>query len=350
MSLIFLGDIAYPYNNAVDIKKLQHLFAGKIAIANLEGPIIDDLQHIKVYDSHKYNLYSDTAVFDIFKALNIRAVSVANNHFCDFKEQGNNTIKLLAETDVDYFGTKSKQWSYVKDKDTTYALYGAYTYPTGGNRRRPLLNLFDAKAIVDEVKALRNKNKEVVIIIFIHWGYELAFYPQPADREWAHAIIDAGANAVIGHHPHVIQPIEPYKDSVIAYSLGNFLLPQVMYLDKNLQYKSDKVLEELILEINFDQKLTFVPYKVCYRLKEGDLIQEEVDKSTFSAPFEGFSNTDYLEWFKHNVEQNRYPIYHTYKNRAKIKLNNAYIKALKTVRKTLMITGLHNPIKKGTEE
>jgi poly-gamma-glutamate synthesis protein (capsule biosynthesis protein) len=57
----------------------------------------------------------------------------------------------------------------------------------------------------------------------LHWGEEKADTPDRDQREFAHAVIDAGADVIIGHHPHVLQGIERYKSGVIVYSLGNFL-------------------------------------------------------------------------------------------------------------------------------
>ena len=84
----------------------------------------------------------------------------------------------------------------------------------------------------------------------MHWGYELAKYPQPADREWARQAIDVGVDLVIGHHPHVVQGIERYQAGTIAYSLGNFLLPQVGYRGRTLRYKSAAVCEQLMLDVS----------------------------------------------------------------------------------------------------
>lgn len=62
-----------------------------------------------------------------------------------------------------------------------------------------------------------------VKIVCIHWGDEYAEYPSPAQIDLAHRFVDCGVQAVLGHHPHVIQGVEKYKDSIIAYSLGNFV-------------------------------------------------------------------------------------------------------------------------------
>jgi poly-gamma-glutamate synthesis protein (capsule biosynthesis protein) len=63
------------------------------------------------------------------------------------------------------------------------------------------------------------------VFVVLHWGYEYTDVPARWQIDVAHALVDAGADAVIGHHPHVLQAIERYKHGVIAYSLGNFVFP-----------------------------------------------------------------------------------------------------------------------------
>jgi poly-gamma-glutamate synthesis protein (capsule biosynthesis protein) len=62
-----------------------------------------------------------------------------------------------------------------------------------------------------------------LLIVAVHWGDEYAEQPSIYQRRTAQALVDAGANLVVGHHPHVLQAIEGHGGGVIAYSLGNFL-------------------------------------------------------------------------------------------------------------------------------
>ena len=70
-----------------------------------------------------------------------------------------------------------------------------------------------------------------VIVVSIHAGIEGITRPSPRQREIAHAAVDAGADLVIGHHPHVVQPVEHYRGKAVFYSLGNFVFnPSPSYL------------------------------------------------------------------------------------------------------------------------
>jgi poly-gamma-glutamate synthesis protein (capsule biosynthesis protein) len=87
----------------------------------------------------------------------------------------------------------------------------------------------DEAGVIEAVKAARAQCD--LLVISIHWGIEYAPAPRPEDVEVAHKMLDAGASVIVGHHPHVLQPVETYttvdgRNTVIFYSLGNFLSNQ----------------------------------------------------------------------------------------------------------------------------
>jgi poly-gamma-glutamate synthesis protein (capsule biosynthesis protein) len=91
-----------------------------------------------------------------------------------------------------------------------------------------------------------------LLVVSIHWGIEYAPAPRPEDVETAHKMLDAGASVIVGHHPHVLQPVETYKtqdgrDTVIFYSLGNFLSNQSRsYVDGLMPDKDGEPRDEMI--------------------------------------------------------------------------------------------------------
>jgi poly-gamma-glutamate synthesis protein (capsule biosynthesis protein) len=98
-------------------------------------------------------------------------------------------------------------------------------------------NRDDLDALMSSI--VQAKTDTDVVVLSIHWG--IHFVPTViADyqREIAHAAIDAGADVIIGHHPHILKAIETYKDKVIFYSLGNFALDPPTAFDKDLRSKS----------------------------------------------------------------------------------------------------------------
>jgi poly-gamma-glutamate capsule biosynthesis protein CapA/YwtB (metallophosphatase superfamily) len=88
---------------------------------------------------------------------------------------------------------------------------------------------FDNDRLAGQIQSLRRQVHHV--LVSIHWGEERFLIPSPAQIEQAHAIIDAGASIVLGHHPHVLQGLEFYRGAPIIYSLGNFVADEVCFSD-----------------------------------------------------------------------------------------------------------------------
>jgi poly-gamma-glutamate synthesis protein (capsule biosynthesis protein) len=109
--------------------------------------------------------------------------------------------------------------------------------------------------------AIAKLPRDELIIVFVHWGQEDDPSPGPWERRAAHEWVDAGADLVIGHHPHVLQEIELYSGAVIAYSLGNFLFDSIM----------PKRRVGAILAVNYldadwcDAQITLVPTEIHTR-------------------------------------------------------------------------------------
>lgn len=93
----------------------------------------------------------------------------------------------------------------------------------------------DPAALISEVASQVRGGR--VVVVTLHWGREYQNFPSPDQKSLAHALIDAGATLIVGHHPHVVQPVETYGNGLIAYSLGNFLFDSWL-----LDCKKSKVL------------------------------------------------------------------------------------------------------------
>jgi poly-gamma-glutamate capsule biosynthesis protein CapA/YwtB (metallophosphatase superfamily) len=89
----------------------------------------------------------------------------------------------------------------------------------------PTVAAYDPERIAEEVRAARRQAD--MVVVSLHWGVEYTRQPQESQRRIAHALIDAGATLVLGHHPHTPQPVERYRQGLIAYSLGNFVFDPV---------------------------------------------------------------------------------------------------------------------------
>jgi hypothetical protein len=158
-------------------------------------------------------------------------LNLANNHANDFgptaRVRTEAIFDTLGITHVGPLGRIAVDTVRRGDSLTTVALVGFATYPYAYD----LLDIVRSAAVVDSIRGLAD-----IVVVTFHGGAEgaralhvpeaaesLAAEPRGDLRRWAHAVIDAGADAVIGHGPHVLRGIEFYGGKPIVYSLGNFL-------------------------------------------------------------------------------------------------------------------------------
>ncbi len=192
---------AYYFKNVHSI-----LSKDDVTIANLETTFTNS--NDKADKQFNFKTSSDYA-----KSLtlgSIEGVNISNNHIYDYKQKGFlDTKNALEEEKINYFGEGSKWSTKIKNQSFGFLGYRGWSLD---------------KSFLDKVKgdiALLKKINSVVIVNF-HWGAENAYYPVDAQKELAHFAIDNGADIILGHHPHVIEGIEQYRNRIIAYSLGNF--------------------------------------------------------------------------------------------------------------------------------
>lgn len=216
-------DPAAPFRDLAPVLK-----AADITFVNLESPF-----------SQTANRYDPGMVFraapEMIAALTaagIDVVSTANNHARDAFAAGIPfTLDWLKEHGIAAAGTgRTPQEAHrgaVIERNGVRFGFLAYTYDQR-NGNYPFdderVAVLDEKAMRADIAELR-KNAEVVIVS-MHAGLE--YFPRavPQQTQFARAAIDAGAALVVGHHPHVVQPVEAYRGGVIFYSLGNLLFDQ----------------------------------------------------------------------------------------------------------------------------
>jgi poly-gamma-glutamate capsule biosynthesis protein CapA/YwtB (metallophosphatase superfamily) len=227
------NDTRMPPNDGADLLKdvTPILSAADIAFGNLEGPMVDGGVSAKCGGSRgncfafrvptRYGKYLKDAGFDV--------MSVANNHAGDFGEAGRaSTMRVLDEQGIKYAGSLQAPTpiAYLDVKGHKVAVIGF-----GHNNGMPNVNDLDnARQLVTEAK----KKSDIVIVSF-HGGGEGTDHQHVANHSeiflgenrgnlpaFTHTVIDAGADLVLGHGPHVMRGMELYKDHLIVYSMGNF--------------------------------------------------------------------------------------------------------------------------------
>jgi hypothetical protein len=160
------------------------------------------------------------------------AVSLANNHTLDYGPEG--LLGCMAELDkvgVPYFGAgknlkRSRRPLVLEKKGRRVGLLGfnefyAEEYAAGDKRAGN--NPLEREALLADIERCRGTLGCDVVLPFLHWGEEMESQPRDDQRALAKECIEAGATAVIGAHPHVVQTIDVHRGKPIVYSLGNFV-------------------------------------------------------------------------------------------------------------------------------
>ncbi|MCY6355079.1 CapA family protein [Clostridium sp. ZS2-4] len=195
------SDYSYFFKNVYEIFKNDD-----ITTANLEGTFTNSTE--KANKQFTFKAPADYA--KILTSGNIEGVNLSNNHIYDYLDKGfKDTKKALEAVNIPYFG---EGYVWKKEiKGIKFAFLGYKGFYNNENLR---------KKLEDNIKALKSEN--YIVVINFHWGKEGSYYPTDSQKTIAHNAIDSGADLIIGHHPHVIEGIEKYKDRIICYSLGNF--------------------------------------------------------------------------------------------------------------------------------
>ena len=210
------------------LKVEPDLASAEVAIVNLEMAITE---RGEPYDKEFVFRAPGSAALTLAGA-GIDVVSLANNHILDYGSIGlADTISVLDEVGILRPGAGSNNAEayaprvMTLDNGVRVAFVSATAVVPGGfasTAERP--GVADAKwaipRVLAAVRAAAAGND--VVVVSVHWGIERETCPNEDQRKLAAELIEAGASLILGHHPHVLQPIETFDRSVIAYSLGNF--------------------------------------------------------------------------------------------------------------------------------
>jgi len=236
------NDINYPFLKIHDYLKSADLVFGNLETPITQGSEIPDFEMI---------FRSNPGTEQALKQAGFSILSLANNHTPNFGEKGlKDTFNFIENAGIKYVGAgqngqEAYQPVYIEKKGIKFAFLAyndadvvpAY-YEASANRAGTAFMRIDKMTeAVNEAK-----QKADFVIISMHAGIEYAGKPNNSQANFAHAAIDAGADLVIGHHPHVLQTLEKYKGKYIFYSLGNFVFDQP---------QSKETKEDLAIKIYF---------------------------------------------------------------------------------------------------
>lgn len=202
----------------------SHLLNGDIVCGNLEGIISPKCNY---ETGIKYAIFwgePDSAA--AIRDAGFNCLFLANNHTAQHgKDALDRTCALLDKNNIKWTGynpSSSEESTAVNFniRGNRVALL-SYCDTQQYNLNTPTLPIIDIERIKKDIFNLKSNSD--IIIVSLHWGDEFIEYPSTIQVKMAHEIIDSGAHLILGHHSHVMQGIESYKNGLIAYSLGSFV-------------------------------------------------------------------------------------------------------------------------------
>ena len=258
------GDFKFPFLKIADeLQKTDILFG------NLEGPISDK----GVRAGSIYSFRAEPKAIEGLTFSGFDIISVSNNHAFDYgRETLEDTLLRLKREGINYVGggfdEEEASSPVIKEINDTKIAFLAYTNlgspnwaATEGKSGIAWADWNNFEEIKNDIK--KAKENSDILIVSLHSGEEYVLEPTQFQIEFSQAAIDAGADLVVGHHPHVIQQSEKYRDGYIFYSLGNFVFDQG-FSEETMQGQIIKVLIEngkikKIIPINIKLNQYFQP-------------------------------------------------------------------------------------------
>lgn len=243
MRILFCGDImpggVLPYQDEYISKPVLDLLnTADYRVGTLECAIGDNIPFDKkkmAMAQGKNIVYAREKDFERIKYLGMNVVTLANNHIFDLGAEGLfNTIKLLDKNGIKHCGAgrnlqEASEPCYIIHDGLRIAFIGCcfeglppYTIERA-TETSPGIYQSTEKAICDLIQG--SKSKADVVIVLPHWGVEYSYIPPQKCIYLAKRMIDAGADAVVGSHTHIMNPRMTYKGKPVYFSLGNFLFP-----------------------------------------------------------------------------------------------------------------------------
>lgn len=238
-------------------------------------------------EDKQYTLRTDPKYVKILQELGTDVVGIANNHILDFGQEAFlDTLETLENAEIPSVGgghNKEEALSpYVQTiNGQSFAIFAATRVsPTAawyaGSSKPGILQTYDAADLNRAIADADGKYDHV--IVYAHWGVERAVMPEEYQRTLAKGYIDAGADLVIGAHPHVLQGFEFYKDVPICYSLGNYLFGN---------RTGETLLLNAVFDENGDVSIHLIPCEringVLKKIQDPEKLYNELTNISFDA-------------------------------------------------------------------
>ena len=244
---LFPGGVLVNQEKICDDSVLDELMSADLRVATLECALGPGEVDGYSFDEEKMArpdwrniIWAPNECINRLKELHIDVVTIANNHIFDLGEKGlMNTIRLLDEYGIKHCGAgknkiEAAKPAVVEIKGKRIAFLGYMPFwweaPHPPSETDAGINHLHIEMVEADVR--KNKMEYDYVFVLPHWGVEHTHYPTDRERQFAFRILKAGADGIIGSHPHMVQPLVQYKGKPVAFSLGNFLFPDY-YIAEN---------------------------------------------------------------------------------------------------------------------
>lgn len=277
--IVFTGDISFSgffsgreNENILSDEILEYIKTADCSVVNMESPVTDEEVSRKERLSHRC---SGDALDYIVRTFNSPVVSYANNHIMDYGVKGFlDSLNAAEIRGVEYIGAgknlkKAAEYAVLGDEVRVAVMAVQYKNELTASEEGPgPLHEFEKKLIRKQIRRMKREADYAVIVY--HGGNEFLHAPMPYIRRTLKQYISWGCDAVVAHHPHVVQGYEKVGDKMIFYSLGNFIF------DTEYQRMQDYTDRGIILGMDFTDKGISWDVKPCVldrntmRIKEGE--------------------------------------------------------------------------------
>lgn len=322
LELVFVGDVvlgeyvfdghrsfAGPLAPGDPFADVAELLRADLVVGNLESPVMHEIpEESPLRYGHRFGA-SAPAVAGL-AAGGFDVMSVANNHANDLGRDGlEETPEVLRAAGITAVGEAVHDGSPLRivtleHRGWRIAFLSATTWlnhaPTPGDPRVPVIGVSRLKRTLVPLVEQARVDHDLVIVL-LHWGRERRERPEPAQVHAAHAFVDAGADLVIGHHPHVLQGVERHGNGLIAYSLGNFLFParedgfrDSAVLRVRVSMTPRDVLEAEVHPVRLDRAPRHAPRRPT--AKQRRIIHERLSKSSRALGLRWNRAEGFLSW------------------------------------------------------
>lgn len=278
----------WPWMNTI-----QYFENDDCTFINLEGALTDSNQ-----PANKEFVFKGPSHYNRFlTAGSVEFANVVNNHIKDYGQQGYaDTLANLDAVGVHY-AEELKTTVFTTESGLTIGVYS------------DMMPTREAMSKLPEKIAQMRKDGAEIVVVAMHWGEEYYYWANYTQKKFAHDAIDAGADIVWGHHPHVLQPVEQYKDGIIYYSLGNFAFGgNATPYDKDSAILRQSVIREVDGSVHLGE-LTMIPCSMA-SVGRGNNYQptpREADSEAYARTMKKLNGTYPVERYLPDYRQETTP-------------------------------------------